>query len=58
MDETLGFVGRDAEVGKALDALSRGTNLAGQGQGGDWQVRLSPPALRGHAKGTALPVGG
>jgi hypothetical protein len=27
MDETVGFVGRDAELGKALDALGRGNNL-------------------------------
>ena len=32
MDETVGFVGRDAELGKALDALSRGNNLLVKGK--------------------------
>jgi hypothetical protein len=31
---TVGFVGRDAELGKALDALSRGNNLLVKGKPG------------------------
>jgi len=34
MDETLGFVGRDAELGKALGALGRGNNLLVKGKAG------------------------
>ena len=34
MEETVGFVGRDAELDKALDALSRGNNLLVKGRAG------------------------
>lgn len=34
MDESVGFVGRDAELGKALDALRRGNNLLVKGKAG------------------------